>query len=80
MKLISEVFVVLLLFGVSTGLNNGLGRTPQMGWNSWYNFWCKYNETRIKQTIDIIINNGLAAAGYEYSQLKERIILFSFSC
>lgn len=67
MKVITEIFVLLLVVGVSVELNNGLGRTPQMGWNSWYNFWCNYNETRIRQTIDIIISSGLAAAGYEYS-------------
>jgi len=83
MKMISKSLVVFILVGVSYGLNNGLGRTPQMGkrkdsirildnyllsgWNSWYNFGCSYSEKRIQQTIDIILNSGLAAAGYEYS-------------
>lgn len=82
LKMISRFLVVFLLVGVSYGLNNGLGRTPQMGkrnknirlstnyfilgWNSWYNFWCHYDENRILQTVDIIVNSGLAAAGYEY--------------
>ncbi|CAF1070281.1 unnamed protein product [Adineta steineri] len=40
-------------------------------WNSWYNFWCNYSEKRIQQTVDIIVNSGLAAAGYEYINLDD---------
>lgn len=34
--------VILLLAGVSVlyALDNGLGRTPPMGWNSWERFRC----------------------------------------
>lgn len=83
MKMISKLLLIFILIGVSYELNNGLGRTPQMGksnneyifqlrnyfisgWNSWYNFWCHYDEKRIQQTVDIIVASGLAAAGYEY--------------
>jgi hypothetical protein len=31
MKMISKLLLLFILVGVSTGLNNGLGRTPQMG-------------------------------------------------
>ena len=47
-------------------LNNGLGLTPQMGWNSWNHFHCNINEQLIRQTTDSIIATGLAQAGYEY--------------
>ncbi|CAF1193285.1 unnamed protein product [Didymodactylos carnosus] len=60
-----------MLVVVSHGLNNGLGRTPQMGWNSWYNFQCNYNEKKIQQTVDTIIATGLAALGYEYINLDD---------
>ncbi|RLM86921.1 alpha-galactosidase-like [Panicum miliaceum] len=30
-------------------LQNGLGRTPQMGWNSWNHFTCNINEQTIRQ-------------------------------
>ncbi|XP_061368033.1 alpha-galactosidase 3 isoform X2 [Gastrolobium bilobum] len=33
-------------------LDNGLARTPQMGWNSWNFFACNINETVIKETDD----------------------------
>jgi hypothetical protein len=31
-------------------LNNGVGQTPQMGWNSWNFFACAINETVIRET------------------------------
>uniref|UniRef100_A0A0E0Q7N7 alpha-galactosidase n=1 Tax=Oryza rufipogon TaxID=4529 RepID=A0A0E0Q7N7_ORYRU len=31
-------------------LDNGLGRTPQMGWNSWNHFGCNINENTIRST------------------------------
>ncbi|EHA8590031.1 Alpha-galactosidase [Cocos nucifera] len=31
-------------------LENGLGRTPQMGWNSWNHFACNIDEQMIKET------------------------------
>ncbi|KAK4799765.1 hypothetical protein SAY86_025130 [Trapa natans] len=52
-------------------LSNGLGRTPQMGWNSWNHFQCNINETLIKQTADAIVSSGLAALGYQYVNLDD---------
>ncbi|TVU03340.1 hypothetical protein EJB05_51132, partial [Eragrostis curvula] len=42
----------LLTTGVAwrAALENDLGRTPQMGWNSWNHFRCKINEEIIRQT------------------------------
>ncbi|KAG6476934.1 hypothetical protein ZIOFF_066184 [Zingiber officinale] len=39
-------------------LNNGLARTPQMGWNSWNFFACNIDETVIKETGKIDIPFG----------------------
>ncbi|KAG6479720.1 hypothetical protein ZIOFF_063190 [Zingiber officinale] len=47
-------------------LNNGLARTPQMGWNSWNFFACNIDETVIKETADALVSSGLAALGYNY--------------
>ncbi|MEU3165708.1 lectin [Streptosporangium sp. NPDC006930] len=47
-------------------LNNGVGRTPPMGWNTWNTFGCNINETLIKQTADALVNNGMRDLGYEY--------------
>ncbi|XP_031477911.1 alpha-galactosidase-like isoform X2 [Nymphaea colorata] len=52
-------------------LNNGLGRTPQMGWNSWNHFYCKINEDLIRQTADAMVYTGLSAVGYQYINLDD---------
>ncbi|KAF3781492.1 Alpha-galactosidase [Nymphaea thermarum] len=52
-------------------LNNGLGLTPQMGWNSWNHFYCKINEDLIRQTADAMVYTGLSAVGYQYINLDD---------
>ncbi|OVA17264.1 Glycoside hydrolase [Macleaya cordata] len=52
-------------------LNNGLARTPQMGWNSWNFFACNINETVIKETADALISTGLAKLGYIYVNIDD---------
>lgn len=47
-------------------LDNGVGRTPPMGWNSWNTFGCNISETLIRQMVDAIVNSGMRDAGYEY--------------
>ncbi|KAI3948626.1 hypothetical protein MKW98_027692 [Papaver atlanticum] len=52
-------------------LNNGLGSTPQMGWNSWNHFQCNIEEKLIKETADAMVSTGLAAVGYNYINLDD---------
>ncbi|XP_054798207.1 alpha-galactosidase 3 isoform X2 [Prosopis cineraria] len=52
-------------------LNNGLGRTPQMGWNSWNFFACNINETVIRETADALVSTGLADLGYVYVNIDD---------
>ncbi|MFC4534970.1 alpha-galactosidase, partial [Sphaerisporangium dianthi] len=40
-------------------LENGVARTPPMGWNSWNTFGCNISESLIKQMADAIVNSGL---------------------
>ncbi|MEU7954476.1 ricin-type beta-trefoil lectin domain protein [Micromonospora chalcea] len=47
-------------------LDNGVARTPPMGWNTWNTFGCNINETLIQQTADAIVANGLRDLGYKY--------------
>ncbi|CAF1045853.1 unnamed protein product [Adineta ricciae] len=62
---------LFFLIGYCSALDNGLGRTPQMGWNSWNHFGCDINEKLIQQTADTIVATGLAAAGYEFVNLDD---------
>ncbi|MBF9130328.1 ricin-type beta-trefoil lectin domain protein [Plantactinospora sp. S1510] len=47
-------------------LNNGVARTPPMGWNSWNTFGCNINETLIRQVADSIVSSGMRDLGYKY--------------
>ena len=68
--MVSLKFMCLLLFiRVSDELNNGLGITPQMGWNSWNKFQCNINEKIVRQSVDAIVALGLPAFGYQYGML-----------
>ncbi|KAM0875789.1 hypothetical protein ACQ4PT_036565 [Festuca glaucescens] len=52
-------------------VDNGLARTPQMGWNSWNHFGCDINETAIRSTVDALVSSGLTSAGYTYVNLDD---------
>lgn len=43
-----KYLALLLLTTVVLCLDNGLGKTPPMGWNSWNKFHCNINETLIR--------------------------------
>jgi len=59
--------LVALLGGETAALDNGLGRTPAMGYNTWNDLRCiGINATNIQQAADTFVSNGLAAAGYRY--------------
>ena len=51
--------------------DNGVGRTPQMGWNSWNHYHCDINETVIKATADAFIVNDLPKYGYKYVNVDD---------
>jgi alpha-galactosidase len=66
-----RLFVLALVLVFAFALDNGVGRTPPMGWNSWNHFGCNINENLIKQTADLIVSTGLAAKGYKYVNLDD---------
>jgi alpha-galactosidase len=48
-------------------LDNGVARTPPMGWNSWNKFACKdVNEKVVRAAADAMVSSGMKAAGYQY--------------
>lgn len=69
-KLMTALWTAALLMAVpsiSPALDNGLSRTPPMGWNSWNKFACKgLNEKVVRETADQMASNGMKDAGYEY--------------
>ncbi|WP_422755872.1 glycoside hydrolase family 27 protein [Micromonospora sp. WMMD708] len=51
---------------MAQALDNGVARTPPMGWNSWNTFGCNINETLIRQMTDAMVSTGMKDAGYQY--------------
>eukprot|EP00029_Vermamoeba_vermiformis_P008647 TRINITY_DN410_c0_g1_i1.p1 TRINITY_DN410_c0_g1~~TRINITY_DN410_c0_g1_i1.p1 ORF type:complete len:401 (-),score=66.66 TRINITY_DN410_c0_g1_i1:96-1298(-) len=61
----------LWCFQSCQGLENGLGLTPQMGWNSWNAYHCDVSELKIRQAIDGIVDYDLARYGYVYVNIDD---------
>jgi alpha-galactosidase len=52
-------------------LDNGLARTPQMGWNDWNAYGCNVSDSLIRSTALAMHNNGMQAAGYTYVNIDD---------
>ena len=59
-------FSFLVAAGDLRALDNGLARTPPMGWNSWNKFACNVSEDLLKSVADAMVSSGLKDAGYQY--------------
>jgi alpha-galactosidase len=52
--------------------DNGLARTPPMGWNSWNLFACRgVNDTVVRGIADAMVSSGMKAAGYQYVNIDD---------
>lgn len=56
--------LLLLLSRVVVGYDNGLARTPQMGWNTWNRFGCDIDEELIVGSAKVVAER-LRMYGYE---------------
>jgi alpha-galactosidase len=50
----------------AAALDNGLARTPPMGWNSWYTSRCDVTEEDVLRNAHGLVDSGMAALGYDY--------------
>ena len=66
-----SIWLISLLFGSVYAVNNGVGRTPPLGWNSWSKFQCDIDEDLIKATADKIVELGLDLVGYVYVNVDD---------
>lgn len=51
--------------------DNGLARTPPMGWNSWNKFAGKIDDATVRKTADAIVASGMNKAGYVYINIDD---------
>src|SRR5262252_7665810 len=80
-RLLAGVAAVLSMLGTlvavalpgtpALALDNGLTRTPPMGFNDWNAFGCNVSEQLIKDTADLFVNSGLKDAGYQYVNIDD---------
>jgi alpha-galactosidase len=51
--------------------DNGLARTPPMGWNSWNKFASRVDDATVRSIADAMASNGMKAAGYTYINIDD---------
>jgi len=51
--------------------DNGLAKTPPMGWNSWNKFAGRINDATVRQIADAMASNGMREAGYVYINIDD---------
>jgi alpha-galactosidase len=66
-------FAFFAFFAVksSHALTNNLALTPQMGWNDWNSYHCGISEADVTNTANVIVANGMAAAGYQFVNIDD---------
>jgi len=72
---------LLTMAGLSSALDNGLARTPPMGWLAWERFRCNtdcendphncISERLFMQMADLVISDGYYDAGYRYINIDD---------
>ncbi|MET0134616.1 MAG: NPCBM/NEW2 domain-containing protein, partial [Kibdelosporangium sp.] len=57
----------------AVALENGLSRTPVMGFNNWNSTHCRaeFNEEMVKGIADLFVSRGLKDAGYQYVNIDD---------
>jgi alpha-galactosidase len=73
-KAVATVAVVLgFAAAPAHALDDGLAKTPPMGFNNWNATHCRaeFDEAMVKATADFFVSSGLKDAGYEYVNLDD---------
>ncbi|KAL5315518.1 hypothetical protein ACEPPN_016386 [Leptodophora sp. 'Broadleaf-Isolate-01'] len=68
----SSIFILLsLAAGTSRAVNNGLARTPPLGWNNWNSLGCDVSADLLLDTASRLVSFGLMDVGYQYTVLDD---------
>ncbi len=51
--------------------DNGLVRTPPMGWNSWNKFGGRVDDASVRGMADAMVSSGMSKAGYVYINIDD---------
>ncbi|KAJ3781075.1 glycoside hydrolase [Lentinula aff. detonsa] len=52
-------------------LDNGVGKLPALGYNTWNAYGCNINEDLVLESAQLMVSLGLQAAGYEYVNIDD---------
>ena len=55
-----------LFMSVVVALDNGIARTPGMGYNTWNDVYCNPTSEHIRAVADAMSEKGFLSAGYKY--------------
>ena len=55
-----------LLLAVGNALDNGVGITPPMGYNTWNDYRCDIDADDIQRSADALVALNLTRLGYKY--------------
>jgi alpha-galactosidase len=59
------------LRGLHEVADNGLARTPPMGWNSWNKFAGRVDDAAVRGMADAMAGNGMKDVGYQYINIDD---------
>ncbi|SPP81611.1 alpha-N-acetylgalactosaminidase [Drosophila guanche] len=81
LSMFAAPWIIILLSTTCYSLDNGLAKTPPMGWLSWERFRCNtdcvndpdncISEKLFQTMTDLIVADGYATAGYEYINIDD---------
>ncbi|RFU35761.1 hypothetical protein B7463_g548, partial [Scytalidium lignicola] len=72
MPLVTWIICFGTLMGIPVkAVNNGLARTPPLGWNNWYSTYCDVSEDLLLDTSQGLVDTGLRDLGYNYVVLDD---------
>lgn len=63
--------ITISLPALRTLPDNGLARTPPMGWNSWNAFRVSINDKMVREIADALVKSGMKNAGYTYLNIDD---------
>ena len=66
-----SLFLPAAFVATAWAVNNGLARTPQMGWNNWNSLGCDVSESLLLDTARSLSSYGLKDVGYNYVVLDD---------
>ena len=70
-SLLGFVVYFAFLLEPSEALDNGLARTPAMGYNTWNDYRCNISAEKVKAAADALVVQGLSKLGYTYVNVDD---------